>query len=339
MIDISGEIEQLAQQYLGRIRRSGPENIMALCPFHEDSKPSFAMSLINGTFFCHAGCGGGSLRTFLRRVGISAAEITYRYDVLLREAKKHVPKPPDPEKPGVFSMKPIDEAFLGLFDMCPTLLLEQGFLEETLLNFEVGYDRWHKRITFPLRDVEGQLVGLSGRNLTDEWPKYKVYDKEYPMWGLPERVNWDKRMVLYNAHATYPTLQQFDQPTARYLAIVEGFKAAMWLYQAGIRNVNALLGSYLSWEQKWILEHLKAPVYLFLDNNEAGIKGTFTAGEALIHSGVGVYVIEYPERLASNSKAQPDDLHAEEVLHQFHHARQYSRWLDSFMDPPIGQSA
>jgi len=330
VIDITEEIYNLAQERLGRIRRSGAENIMALCPFHDDTQASFAMSLINGVFFCHSCHAAGSLQTFLRRMGTGAAEINYRYDVLLKEAKKHIPKPPDPEKPGVFELKPIEEGFLGLFEMCPTSLLEDGFTEETLMHFEVGYDKWHRRVTYPLRDIQGQLVGLSGRNLTDDWPKYKVYDKEYKIWGLPERTSWDKRMILYNAFATYPPLMQFDQ-CARYLAIVEGFKAAMWLYQSGIRNVNALLGSYLSWEQKWIIEHVGVPVYMFLDNNNAGITGTLKASEAITKS-VDVRVVEYPDRLAGDSKAQPDDLHPDEVQQQFRTAVTYTRWLTAF-DP------
>ena len=329
-MDISGEIYSLAEQYLDKVRRSGPENIMAVCPFHEESKPSFAMSLINGVFFCHSCHARGTLRTFLRDMGVGAQALKLRYDALIEAAKQNSPKPPDPTRPGVFEMLPIDETFLGLLDMCPTSLLEAGFEEKTLRHFEVGFDKWHNRITFPLRDIRGYLVGISGRAISSEaWPRYKIYDREYKTWGLPERLNWNKRGLLYNAHAVYPATLQLNPSTA-FVAVVEGFKACMWVHQAGITNVVGLLGSYLSWEQQWILERLGVPVYLFLDNNNAGIDGVSKASAALTRS-VDTLVVEYPKRLEEVDEAQPDSLEQDEVLEQFTKAVPYTTWLEKKM--------
>jgi len=325
-MDVSQEIYDLAERYLGRVRRSGPENIMAVCPFHQESTPSFAMSLVNGVFFCHSCHAKGALRTFLRDMGLGAQAIKLRYEALIEAARQNSPKPPDPLRPGVFDMRPIDETFLGLLDYCPTDLVHAGFGEAVLRHFEVGYDRWHNRITFPLRDIANQLVGISGRAVgNDVRPRYKVYDKEYRVWGLPERLNWNKSHLLYNANTVYPSIIQHN-PNAQFVAVVEGFKACMWVYQAGITNVVGILGSYLSWEQQWVLERIGVPVYLFLDNNNAGLIGTLKAGAALLRS-LPVKVVEYPERLEHDSKAQPDSLSPEEVLEQVGSAAPYEPWL------------
>ena len=59
-MDVVGDIHFIANQFLQKVRKSGPENIMALCPFHvksdgsEEKHPSFAMSLTNGLWFCHS---------------------------------------------------------------------------------------------------------------------------------------------------------------------------------------------------------------------------------------------------------------------------------------------
>ena len=327
-MDITAEIHAIAEQYLTKVRRSGPENIMSVCPFHEESTPSFAMSLVNGVFFCHSCHARGTLRTFLRDMGVGAQALKLRYDVLIEAARKNSPKPPDAMRPGVFEMTPIDETFLGLLDYCPTPLLEAGFEQQTLRHFEVGYDKWHNRITFPLRDILGHLVGISGRSTSSEaWPRYKIYDKEYTMWDLPARLHWNKRGLLYNAHVVYPATIQLN-PDAGYVVAVEGFKACMWVHQAGITNVVALLGSYLSWEQQWILERLGLPVYLFLDNNSAGIDGVSKASAALSRT-VDTLVVEYPERLKADDKAQPDSLTRDEVIAQFGAPVPYTTWIEN----------
>jgi DNA primase len=109
------------------------------------------------------------------------------------------------------------------------------------------------------------------------------------------------------------------------LVVVEGFKACMWVWQAGIKNVVALLGTYLSKEQRWIIERIGAPVYLFLDNNDAGITGIHKSAQQLRHS-TKLFVIEYPERLQEDDKAQPDKLTVEEIWEQRNSAVSYFDW-------------
>lgn len=333
-VDITGEIKDLADRYLNGVRPSGSDNIMALCPFHDDSSASFAMSLLNGVFFCHACHAKGSLRTFLRDMGVPRSVVDQKYKVLLEEARKATPAPPDKMKPGVFDVTPIPDSFLGLLDYTPQSLLSAGFHEATLRHFEVGWDNWHGRITYPIRNINGQLVGVSGRTVHEGVkPRYKIYDGEYKTWDLPPRYGWDKRYILYNAHEVYPAVALLSgDPRNQHVVVVEGFKAAMWLHQAGMKNVVALLGSYMSWEQRWILEKLSGSVYLFLDNNFAGRDGTIKAGAQLGAGSSGVRVIEYPKRLLHDENAQPDSLTPDEVWEQFADAEPYYSWFDHFMN-------
>jgi hypothetical protein len=338
-MDLTTEVYEIARQYLGNVRKSGPENVMAICPFHKKSDgtvethPSFAISLTKGVYFCHSCHASGNLLTFFRGVGLDNNTIQLRYGLLLDEVAKNAPKPPSATRPAaVWDAVPIEEAILGLFDHDVSQLLP-GFSKETLSHFEVGWDGWHNRITFPIRNLAGQLVGISGRaTQEDQWPRYKIYDDEYRVWDLPARKGWNKGGVLWNASAVYPPLYLGNQNT-HGVAVVEGFKAGMWLYQCGIKHVVALLGSYLTWEQKWILERLGATVYLFLDNNGPGVKGQVDAANRLrlknpkrmfnedgaidLESGaLAVRIIEYPARLITVEEAQPDSLTEEEVRYQ-----------------------
>jgi len=329
-MDVTEDIRSIANTYLQKVRKSGPENIMSLCPFHvkadgtAERHPSFAMSLVNGLWFCHSCQSSGNLYTFLRDVGLSPIQIEFHHGMTVEAAKRNAPTPMNPLAAPVISNNPIEEGLLGIFEACPLSLLQSGFHEATLKHFSIGFDETHMRITYPVRDLVGKLVGISGRSVTDHWPKYKIYDQEYTTWDLPARHGWDKRSCLWNANAVYPQLLFQSSPS--YIVVVEGFKACMWLWQCGIKNVVALIGTYLSPEHQWILERLGAPVYLFLDNNEPGQIGVVKAANKLKKSLV-VNVIEYPSRLADEEDAQPDSLTVEEVTHQCSNAVSFHTWV------------
>jgi len=330
-MDVTEEVYAIAQRYLRKVRRSGPYDVMAICPFHrkpdgtEERKPSFALSLIKGVYFCHSCHCRGNLYTLLRDLGIGRTIIETQYRPLLTEAAKNLPPAPDPLKPRVYELATIDEAVLGLLDYCPTALLDAGYSMQTLHHFEVGYDRWHLRITYPLRDIKGGLIGISGRAEEGMVPRYKIYTTEYETWGLLPAREPERGAVLYNADKVYPGVY-FKSPEGEVVVVVEGFKACMWVWQAGIRNVVALLGTYLSWEHRWILEHLGCPVYLFLDNNTPGRSGTIQAAE-LLSSSLPVHVVNYPDRLVDEEEAQPDDCTPDEIIEGIQRAPTYLQWL------------
>lgn len=339
LLNVEQEILSIAEQFLAKVKPSGPNNIMAICPFHrkldgsEEKSPSFAMNTSNGLYFCHACESKGNLYTFLRDLGINRNDITVRYGMVIEAAASNSPPKLDFLDPKIVENNPLPESLLGLFDSCPTSLLYAGFSEQTLRHFDVGYDQTHQRITFPLRDFQGRLSGISGRDVTGDALRYKVYDKEYKTWGMPERLQPEKRRLLWNIHTIYPDL--YLRSGAHEIVLVEGFKACMWVWQAGITNVAALLGAYLSEEQRLILERLGATVYLFLDYNEAGLGGTFKAIQKLRQS-LRVKVMRYPDRIVHNPEgsAQPDGLSIQEVLAARDQAIDYVTWLYSLETQP-----
>jgi len=311
---------EIAKKYLTHVKRSGPENIMATCPFHEMGHKvttTFTMSLTKGLFFCFSCEAKGTLPMFLRDVGMPRAVVEHRYNTLIEALARHRDPEPNALKPGpgIFSTDPLPEGLLGIFDMCPKALLEEGFTEEILASFDVGYDERHQRITYPLRDLAGKLIGISGRTIyEDVHPKYKVYDKELMAWGLPER-KLAKGSILWNAHAVYPAVYFKSQPT---LVLVEGYKACMWLVQAGIKNTVALMGSYMTYEQQWMLERLGAPVYIMLDNDQAGRKGRDYIGKTLAKS--------LPVKVVTYDAPQPSDLGQFAVREALEGALEYHCW-------------
>jgi DNA primase len=322
---VSEAILQIAQQHLRKVKRTGNENVMGLCPFHrkadgsEERDPSFAINIFSGLWYCHSCHLRGNLYTFLRDVGIPRASIDFYYKSAIEDAERYAPPRPDPLHPIEPTKEPLAESLLGLFDMCPQLLLDEGFDETLLRQFDVGFDEAHMRITFPLRNVQGKLVGISGRTVVDATPRYKVYDKEYLDFGLPSRET-QKRALLWNAHNVITQLAFETDPGERYVVVTEGFKSTMRVVQGGVGNAVGLLGSYMSTEQHWLLERLGCPILLMFDNNEAGRSGQLDAALRLVKTVPRLFIVEY-------NAGQPSDLSTSAIPHALLGAQPFATWF------------
>lgn len=318
---VRAEVVSAINQYLTGIRSSGPDNILAVCPFHRhadgspERTPSFAMSLVTGLYICHSCKEKGNLRQFLVSMGVSHLTISKQYGLLLDYLRKQTPPKKLPVQLPEAETEPLPEDLLGVFDHVPLDLVNKGFSEKTIRAFDVGFDLHNMRITFPLRDLKGRLVGISGRSVTNDARRFKVYDKEYAHWGIPVRRT-SLYGILWNVDRLYA---ETYFGVGKSIIVVEGYKACMWVHQAGIRNVVALCGSYLNEGQRWILEHLGAPVYLMLDNDKAGKEGTKHAARLLTRS-LPVYIIRY-------NATQPDALPEQEIPKAIEAALDAHLWM------------
>jgi DNA primase len=185
-----------------------------------------------------------------------------------------------------------------------------------LRRLDVGFDEKHLRITYPLRDIEGTLLGISGRTVVDAHPKYRLYDWEYADFGLPKRRAPQKEIVLWNGHNVYPA--QMLAPAPSPIILVEGFKACMRMLQHGFKDTAAILGSYLSDHHIWMLERMGGPVYLMLDGDKPGQAATYLAGLSV--RSLPVYVVQYPAQ-------QPDQLTQEQAEESVASAISWHRWV------------
>ncbi len=111
------------------------------------------------------------------------------------------------------------------------------------------------RIVIPIRNKAHELVGYAGRSIDGQEPKYR-----FP-------AGFHKSQELFQLHRA-------RQAGTDTVIIVEGFFDAAKVWQAGNRNVVALMGSSLSESQAGLLEkHFRSAV-LMLDGDAAGQKAT-----------------------------------------------------------------
>jgi DNA primase len=133
------------------------------------------------------------------------------------------------------------------------------------------YDRFRERVIFPIRDQNGHAVGLGGRLLEGEGPKYL---------NSPATPLFDKSRTLYLIDRAKSSIRKSGQAV-----IVEGYTDALMAHQAGFDTVVASLGTALTPQQVALLTRYAKRIALAYDVDAAGEKaGTFgaTALEELI---------------------------------------------------------
>lgn len=141
-----------------------------------------------------------------------------------------------------------------------------------------GRDFFSRRITFPIRDVRGRAVAFGGRVLPDNetWTDGEGKEKTAKKY-LNSRDSdvFTKRQLLYGLDVAMDAIRQ----TGRAI-IVEGYTDVLALYQAGIKNVVATLGTATTTEHMEILSRHANTITLVFDSDTAGQKAVSKAKEA-----------------------------------------------------------
>jgi DNA primase len=314
-----GRLAKELERLLPRGRGIG-EEFSSPCPFHkggQERRPSFSVNLTNGLAFCHTCHEGWSMSTLLRELGVSHIEAQVITGLL--PDVRIVSRRGLFGKVDAFRGTKLPEALLAAYRKCPTKLLDQGFEMRTLRHFEVGYDSKRGRITYPIRDYTGSLIGVFGRVpdgfIGEVGAKYKPYQQEIQD-AFPG-YKFGKKCTLWNFHRVYPIAWHGE---ADAVVVVEGFKQAMWVWQSGYKDVVALMGSYMNRLQKALLQRLGCEIVLFLDNDKAGREGTLQVGRGL-RGLQRISVCGYP-----GGEKQPDDLMEKEVLNRIAEATDLRTW-------------
>ena len=162
------------------------------------------------------------------------------------------------------------------------LLLKKGYGIDKLIELGVvnehGFDVFARRITFPLWNIDGDIVGFSGRIYRNEDSAKYVNSKETKIFKKGE--------LLYNYHNAKDYAKR-----EKFILVVEGFMDAIRLSANGIKNVIALMGTSLTSNHIDLLKKLRVKVILCLDNDDAGLTATINNGMMLIKNNVEVGII------------------------------------------------
>lgn len=160
-------------------------------------------------------------------------------------------------------------------------LIRSGICNESGGNI---FDAFTERIMFPLWDIDGNVVGFSGRIYkTKDSSKY-VNSKESDI--------FKKGKLIYNYHRAKEEVRK-----KKFVLVVEGFMDVIALYKVGIKNVVAMMGTAVTNEQANLLKRLSTNIFLCFDGDSAGNMATMSCANELTKVGITPKVIRLPENL------------------------------------------
>ena len=318
----SNDIVDVISQYV-ILKRSG-RNFFGLCPFHKEKSPSFSVSPDKQIFHCF-GCGvGGNVIHFVSKIenldfretiellanraniqlptldnsyqdnkkAMLKAKVYQINEIAAKFYHENLYKPTSKEAQEYIKKRKLDnrtlKSFLigysGTFDELYKLLKQKGFTEEEILasslvnkaNNGRFIDRFRRRLMIPIQDTTGRFIAFGGRVLDDSKPKYI---------NSPENIVYSKGRNLFGLNIA----KKYD---TKKLIIVEGYMDAISLYQRGITNVVASLGTALTEQQGRLLRKNSEQVIIGYDADGAGQAATLRGLEILQNMGCDIRVLQ-----------------------------------------------
>ncbi len=242
----------------------------------------------------------------LRLYQMNEASAHYFHHLLLQseageEARRYL------EKRSINS-KTVDEWQLGFsspgWDDLSLYMSARGYnngdmIEAGLLVEKEGrgcYDRFRRRLMFPIFDKQGRVTGFGARALDDSLPKYL---------NSPQTGIFDKSRAVYGIHRAHGAIRKQDQAV-----IVEGYMDALMAHQKGYENTVASLGTALTQGQVEQLKNLTANLVLALDTDAAGEEATLR-GLAVAQETMERRVVYAPVRAGRTAIVRREEEYAE----------------------------
>jgi DNA primase len=313
-----------------KLKKAG-NSYIGLCPFHEEKTPSFSINPDKKLFHCF-GCGkGGDIINFIMEIeNLSFKEaiefLSEKYNIKLPKfnAGKSSLEQDIIKLNNLLTDYYHNSLFSPKGEKPLEYLLSRGFNKETIKEFKIGYspDNFNElsellkeydfppailqrsgnfypknnrfypffkdRIMIPIKTHSGKIVAFGGRTYKDKKPKYK---------NSPETIVYKKRAQLFGLEIAKKYISEKNE-----LILVEGYFDMISLFQHGITNVVASLGTSLTMEQINLMKRFADKVIIFYDFDSAGITAIKRAFPMFMEAGVFVEVFNGEKGL------DPDDL-------------------------------
>lgn len=276
------------------VTQRGGTEWLVMCPWHDDtSQGHLYINVVKGLFLCMS-CGAKGHLDSLD--GVELPQVSTR-DVRDRLRALQAPK---------HTQKTYPEAWLAQYDVPHDYWTKtRGLPEAVVKQFRLGYDPFSNRLTLPLRDMHGRVLGVTYRRLDDGTPKY-LHPKGFPI-----------GRHLYGAWLLT------DQ---RKVALVEGQVDAIRCWSERVPALS-MMGSRLTRDQVKVLQRSNVGhVVLMLDNDRAGIKGTVGVYDALRGSGIRVSCGWYRDYWFGVK--DPDGLTGQRLRKMYHSSVPIDAWAD-----------
>ncbi|HEX3095892.1 MAG TPA: DNA primase [Patescibacteria group bacterium] len=146
------------------------------------------------------------------------------------------------------------------------------------------FDRFRNRITFPIRDDQGKVVGFTARVMpgTD--------DSSAKYINTPDTKYYNKSKIIFGFHAAKDRIRKTDE-----VVVVEGQMDVISAHQAGFDNTVATSGTAMTEDHLRTLTRWTKNIIFCFDSDTAGINALRKAGEIALRLGFRSKVIVLPK--------------------------------------------
>lgn len=305
----------------------------ACCPFHHEKTPSFTVDEQRGSYYCFGCHVGGDVIKFVMDI----ENIDFMSACKLLSQKYSLPMPEfKSKKPGESIAKKKERLYelmrtaalfyyeclvddggqvardylkkrgiskstavtFGLgyspdYNRLPAHLKEKGFNELEMI--EAGacaqkdgrvYDVMAGRLIVPILDGMKRVIAFGGRVLTSE--------KQMKYRNTNDTIIFNKKCEVFGQD----TLKKYRLKNAvTSVIMVEGYMDVISLYQAGVQNVVASMGTALNVKQAEIVKRYSDTVYVCYDGDTAGQAATLRSLDIFYGAGLNVKVVSLPDNL------------------------------------------
>ncbi len=332
--------------------------LWGLCPLHGEKTPSFSVSPDKQLFYCFGCHAGGSVIQFV----MQAERLAFPEAVRLLAERAGMEMPEDVDDVALqrdrayrerlyqalklaarfymetllgerglmgrqylatrkLSAESVKRFGIGFsqdsWDALKNHLAAQGFTEQELLDAGLAirnaqrdsvYDAFRGRVMFPIIGTNGRVLGFGARVIDSGTPKYI---------NTGDTVLYNKRNNLYGLNLQKG--KKLDD-----LVMVEGYMDVIGLFEAGVTNAVASLGTALTVQQARLLKRYVERVYIAYDGDAAGQNAMLRGLDILSGEGLDVRVIVFPDGL------DPDEFVRERGREAFDALKEAALSLNAF---------
>jgi DNA primase len=288
-------------------------NFSALCPFHNEKTPSFTVNS-NKQFYHCFGCGasGDAVKFLMEYCGMTFPEVLndlakqhgltvpndqknesvdFREKNLIKKSLKkalvkaarfyqknlkHEHKAINYLKSRGISGKTALRFHLGVAlkgwhglrevffeDYDDQTMIDSGLIVKSEAKSSVNYDRFRDRLIFPIFNISGEVIGFGARSFGEEQPKYL---------NSPETEIFSKGKELFGIFEAKTHISK-----SKLVIVVEGYMDVIGLFENGVKNSVASLGTSFTKTQFITLSRMAEKIVFMFDGDNAGKKAAHRA--------------------------------------------------------------
>lgn len=304
------------------------DRLMGLCPFpdHSEKTPSFSVSRDRQVYYCFGCMKSGNIFTYLKDQ--RGLDFVGAVEHLARRAGLSIPASTAKELKSERNMgsliklnEKVCEFYRCQLENAPSnhaireCLSKRAYTKGTIQDFKLGYapkgnallnylteeerkravhlgllnknergevyDTYRNRLMFPIISFRHQVIGFGARALDDSSPKY-INSRESDV--------FHKGRSFYGLNMSLRFLRQ-----EKFALVVEGYTDFLSLWQGGIKNLVATLGTALTDHQARLLKRYVDSVVVIFDGDSAGVQASERSLPLLLSAGLEVKGIILPE--------------------------------------------